>query len=177
MKKLHQNVWNTVQPLQPLQHNWKRVAYQYHPSHHRPLRLSWYTIDGQYLDMEAWLKVSKGHCESGVKFQCGAEIFSAEIFSAEIFTAEPSLWNLHCGTLTAVDSLRSSSGNCPSRLPYFSASIIMETSSQWGTDKSGTSMQELSRWALPDEMKTLIRLTQCIFPIQQLMSAIRATKK
>ena len=62
--------------------------------------------------MEAWLKVSKGHCESGhyLESNFSVEIFSAEIFSAEIFTAEPSLRNLHCGTLTAEASLRSSSG-------------------------------------------------------------------
>ena len=71
--------------------------------------------------MEAWLKVSKGHCESGHYLESNfsveifsaeifsAEIFSAEIFTAEIFTAEPSLRNLHCGTLTAEASLRSSS--------------------------------------------------------------------
>ena len=45
--------------------------------------------------------VSKGHCK------CVHYLESN--FSAEIFTAEPSLRNLHCGTLTAEASLRSSS--------------------------------------------------------------------
>ena len=70
--------------------------------------------------MEAWLKVSKGHCESGHYLESNfsgeifsAEIFSAEIFSAEVFTAEPSLRNSHCGSLTA----ELQRGNCPSRLP------------------------------------------------------------
>ena len=62
--------------------------------------------------MEAWLKVSKGHCESGhyLESNFSVEIFSAEIFIAEIFTAEPSLRNLHCGSLTA----ELQRGNCPS---------------------------------------------------------------
>ena len=94
--------------------------------------------------MEAWLKVSKGLCESGHYLESNysveifsaeifsaeifsveifsAEIFSAEIFSAEIFTAEPSLRNLHCETFTANSHCGSRS---PARKLSFSASILL----------------------------------------------------
>ena len=73
----------------------------------RPLRsrllLIWYTIDGQYLDMEAWLRSWWRWALFRVKYRLKFSVrrFSLRRFSLRslrcgAFAAEPSLRNLHC---------------------------------------------------------------------------------
>ena len=106
----------------------------------RPLRsrllLIWYTIDGQYLDMEAWLRSWWKWALFRVKYRLKFSVrrFSVRRFSLRIF----SLRSLRCGAFTAEPSLRTltadlqrgtftANSHCgsPARKLSFSASIIM----------------------------------------------------